>query len=332
MRHDRESAGGPDGDAPDAAFQALVRERYAGNPQALTELGARLLVGRDAPQSAVDGAALIAEAARQGDREAWRYAALLAAAGVGRPQSWPDAFEALGRAAALDDGDAARQIARLCAMGVPNAAHVPAWLAAPSGRTVSESPRLVAYPEFLDADTCAGFIERGTPKLVPARVNDARGGGLKLDPMRTNTAAVFSLVDTDVVMQLVRARIAAVAHVAADALEPPEILHYNVGETYRPHVDFFHPKLPQFADEMRTKGQRIRTCLVYLNDDFDGGETEFARIGIKFRGRRGEALVFHNVTSNGAGDMKTLHTGLPPTRGEKWLLSQWIRSKPQRVA
>jgi hypothetical protein len=30
--------------------------------------------------------------------------------------------------------------------------------------------------------------------------------------------------------------------------------------------------------------------------------------------------------------MNTLHTGLPPARGEKWLFSQWIRSKPQQPA
>ena len=81
---------------------------------------------------------------------------------------------------------------------------------------------------------------------------------------------------------------------------------------------------------MRVKGQRIRTCLVYLNDDFEGGETEFPRLGIKFRGRTGEALVFDNVGPNGVGDMNTVHTGLPPMRGEKWLLSQWMRSKRQK--
>jgi len=30
--------------------------------------------------------------------------------------------------------------------------------------------------------------------------------------------------------------------------------------------------------------------------------------------------------------MDTLHTGLPPTRGEKWLLSQWMRERPQPIA
>jgi hypothetical protein len=318
--------------APDAQFQALVRSRYEGNPQAMTALGARLIVGRDAPQSPLDGAALIAEAAQQGDPDAWRYMAVLAGAGVGRAQSWSDAFAAIEHSAALGDVQAATQLGVMRGMGLTASGHVRDWLAACVPRTVSEAPTLTAYPAFLTPDACGYLIQRATSKLVPAQVNDARGGGLKLDPMRTNTGAVFSLIESDLVIELVRARIAAVAHVEVAALEPVEVLHYAVGETYRQHVDFFHPALPQFADEMRLKGQGIRTCLVYLNDDFEAGETEFPKIGIKFRGRTGEAMVFQNVTANGSGDMKTLHAGLPPRRGEKWLLSQWIRSKPQRIA
>jgi prolyl 4-hydroxylase len=67
---------------------------------------------------------------------------------------------------------------------------------------------------------------------------------------------------------------------------------------------------------------------VYLNDDYEGGETEFPRIGLRFRGKRGDALMFDNVRPSGALDYDTLHAGLPPTRGEKWLFSQWVRSRP----
>ena len=316
---------------PDAEFQALVRQQYAGNPQAMAALGARLIVGKEAPRAPVDGAALIAEAAEQGDPEAWRYVALLAASGVGRAQSWPGAFEALERAASLGSSSAAHELELMRSMGVTSAATAQSWIESAEGRELHAAPRFAAYAGFISPEVCSHLLARAAPKLVPARVNDARGGGLKLDAMRTNTGAVFSLIETDVVIQLIRARIAHAAGVAPGALEPPEVLHYEIGQTYKPHVDFFHPQLPTFREEMREKGQRIKTCLVYLNEDFEGGETHFPKLGLKFRGRPGEALVFENVGANGAGDMNTVHAGLPPTRGEKWLLSQWIRSKPQRV-
>lgn len=316
---------------PDPEFQALVRSRYAGNPRAIGELGARVLVGRDAPQSPADGAALIAEAAQQGDAAAWCHMAVLAATGVGRPHSWADAWHALEQGATLGCESAVRQRELLRTLGL-SPVDVEEWLRPPEAHTVLASPRLIHYPDFLPSSLCGHLLARASAKLEPARVVDARGGGLKRDPMRTNSGAVLSFADGDLIALLVRARIARTAGVAAEALEPTEVLHYAAGETYKPHVDFFHPALPQFADEMRLRGQRVKTCLVYLNDDFAGGETDFPKIGIRFRGQAGEALLFENVLPNGAGDMRTVHAGLPPSSGEKWLLSQWIRSKPQRIA
>ncbi|MEN3351936.1 MAG: prolyl 4-hydroxylase [Betaproteobacteria bacterium] len=317
---------------PDLEFQALVRSRCAGNPKAITELGARLCVGRDAPLAPVDGAALIAEAARQGDAEAWAYMAVLAATGVGRSRSWRDALSALDRATELGDSKALRQQQLLRAMALDSDRDVETWLAGSSGEILFDAPRLVTHAGFLTPALCTYLMERAPSKLVEAKVYDAYAGGLKVDPMRTNKGAVFSLIDTDLIIQLIRARIARAAGVAPEALEPPEILHYAVGERYKPHVDFFHPSLPNFAEQMRLKGQRIKTCLVYLNEDLEGGETEFPKIGVKFRGRIGDALIFQNVQADGTGDLRTLHAGLPPTRGEKWLLSQWIRNKPQPIA
>ncbi len=60
-------------------------------------------------------------------------------------------------------------------------------------------------------------------------------------------------------------------------------------------------------------------------------ETGFAKFSTQFRGQPGAALIFDNVLADGAGDPLTLHAGLPPTAGEKWLLSQWIRERPQPV-
>ena len=67
--------------------------------------------------------------------------------------------------------------------------------------------------------------------------------------------------------------------------------------------------------------------MVYLSEDFEGGETDFPELGFRYRGEKGDALLFWNVTPDGLPDAKTLHAGLAPTRGEKWLLSQWMRRR-----
>lgn len=315
--------------APDPEFQALVREKYADDAAAMTALGARLIVGRDAPRSVVDGVELISTAARRGDPGAWSCLAMLSAAGVGRVQNWEDAWSALERASELGDAHAARQCHVLRECGISSVPDLKLWLKPPAARILRDAPHFVAVRDFLAPPLCGYLMERSAARLIQAQVYDAYRGGLKVDPMRTNKGAAYSLIDTDLVMQLVRARIAQTASVPFDALEPLEILHYSVAERYKPHFDFFHPSLPNYPDEMRLRGQRIRTCLVYLNGDYEGGETEFPRIDFKFRGDVGEAFIFDNVLPDGTGDSSTLHAGLPPASGEKWLLSQWMRNKSQ---
>ena len=37
---------------------------------------------------------------------------------------------------------------------------------------------------------------------------------------------------------------------------------------------------------------RLWTALIYLNEDYEGGETAFVRKGIEVRGQTGDVLVF----------------------------------------
>jgi prolyl 4-hydroxylase len=92
--------------------------------------------------------------------------------------------------------------------------------------------------------------------------------------------------------------------------------------------DFQEPATPALRQEIERYGQRVATLLVYLNDDYAGGETDFPRIPLRYKGARGDALLFANVQPSGALDYDTLHAGLSPTRGVKWVLSQWVRNKP----
>jgi hypothetical protein len=49
---------------------------------------------------------------------------------------------------------------------------------------------------------------------------------------------------------------------------------------------------------------------------------------IEVRGEPGDLLHFHNLRADGIGDRATLHAGMPVIAGEKWLLSQWLRTQP----
>jgi hypothetical protein len=39
-------------------------------------------------------------------------------------------------------------------------------------------------------------------------------------------------------------------------------------------------------------------------------------------------VFFWNVSPAGAVERALLHAGRAPTRGEKWLFSQWVRERP----
>ncbi len=127
-------------------------------------------------------------------------------------------------------------------------------------------------------------------------------------------------------LALVRARIAALTGLPARGMENTKILHYAEGQRFAPHCDYLNPAIA--AESIAEAGQRVATFLVYLNDDFDGAETSFLKLDWRYRGAKGDAILFWNVDETGAPDAATLHEGLAPARGEKWLLSQWIRQAP----
>jgi prolyl 4-hydroxylase len=68
--------------------------------------------------------------------------------------------------------------------------------------------------------------------------------------------------------------------------------------------------------------------LLYLNDDYDGGELEFPHVKIRHRGKTGDAVYFAHVDGNNVPDRMSLHAALPITRNEKFILSQWIHDRP----
>lgn len=189
-------------------------------------------------------------------------------------------------------------------------------------------PRIQSVRQLISADFCAYVIGLAAPYLRRAEVNDV-AGGRGVHRMRTNSAMAFGHGNMDVILRLIDARIAQIAGIPAANQEATGVLRYQPGETYADHYDFIDPKVPLFQAELAARGQRVMTVLVYLNEKYEAGETRFPRLEWNFRGATGDALLWSNVDEHGAPELRTLHIGMPPTRGEKWLLSKWIRDRSQ---
>jgi len=204
-------------------------------------------------------------------------------------------------------------------------------LSAPAPSLLCDLPRIGTVSGFATEEECDWVIGRARPKLQPAMVWDTATQSGKVDPNRSNSALELRVVDMDVVTALLRARISAASGLPEPFFEVPQVMQYQPGQEFKPHFDFLDPNQPGQAADIAQRGQRIVTFLIFLNDDYEGGETEFPKLGIRHRGRKGDALLFANVGRDGLPEMRTLHAGCPPTRGEKWIVSQWIRDRMPAV-
>jgi hypothetical protein len=285
------------------------------------------------------GAQALEQLAASGDAEAAARAAVVAGAGFGRKQDWSAALDWLVAAAELGHSAARAQLGLLAREPAPapeadwralgKAVDVQDWIAARPTKLVVGAPRIGVAERFLEAELCSWFIDRGRPLQTPARVYSPATGGPMQHDTRSNTAAGFTILELDLPMLLIRARIANTLGVPTAFLERFNIFRYKTGQRFSWHMDYLDPTTPQFAQDLARRGQRAATFLVYLNEGFEGGETNFVTIRRSLKGKLGDAVFFHNVDAKGNPDRLTAHEGAAPTAGEKWLLSQFIRDRPQ---
>jgi hypothetical protein len=304
-------------------------------PAAMADLGGRLLIGRDAPVDPARGVDLLRRAMNEGDGEAAALMAVLHGAGAWIPQSWEVALDCLETGARLGSRRARGQLRLLAGAdsgdddwrALRRRADLSPWLSPPNRRVLCDSPRVRMSEGFAPAWVGDWIISQVRGRMRQALMYHGDIKQAVPDPHRTCSDFEYDLVGSDLILILIRNRIAMATGLPVAAMEPPRVLHYVVGQEIKPHFDRINDGIGDYAGT-GYKGDRIVTFLLYLNDNFDGGDLEFPRIGQRFRGRTGDAIYFAHVDQAGAPDRLSLHAGLPILRGEKYILSQWIHDRP----
>lgn len=277
--------------------------------EALFESAAARLRAGDPAESR----ALFARAAAAGSRPAAVIYTNFVAAGVGGAADWPGALALLCELA-RSGRRSARELELIQKMAL-NADGSPASI--PVAMPVSERPWIMRFDALFTPDECRYLAEAAAPMLQPATVVDPATGRQRPDPERVSDGAGFTAPLENPAVHALNRRIAAASGTAVEQGEPLQVLRYRPGGEYRTHLD----AIPGFAN------QRVMTMLVWLNSDYEGGETRFEAPRLSLKGAPGDAILFKNTGREGRPDPASAHCGAPVASGEKFIASRWIRER-----
>jgi len=297
-------------------LQLLQRASETGNADASFELGLWLFHGQLVLRDLRQARTCFKQAADGGNRSAMSIYLSLLGNGIGGERDWPEALRLLGQLSQIGEKLAADQQALLSQISL-NGNGDPTRL--PKGECILDTPKVTLFRGFASPAECSYLAGIAEPSFRLAAVGHVSGGAQQPNQqIRTCDVAAFPWIAEDLVIQAFNRRTAAVSATDAECGEPLQVLRYRPGQQFRPHRDCVEPG----------GNQRMFTMLVYLNEEYTGGETEFLKSGLKVKGSTGDAILFRNADAAGNLDLDSLHAGLPVISGMKLLASRWIRQYP----
>jgi prolyl 4-hydroxylase len=167
-------------------------------------------------------------------------------------------------------------------------------------------PLVWTVPDVFTAAECAKYIAR-IEELGPSAAPISTSRGFVMAPdIRNNTRVMFDdhALAADLFARVkdhVPPSLANMRPVGAN--ERFRCYRYEPGQKFAAHYDG--------AFERNAQERSLLTLIVYLNDDFGGGTTEFLDFEIHARPRTGTALLFQHFL---------LHEGCTVTSGKKYVL------------
>lgn len=169
---------------------------------------------------------------------------------------------------------------------------------------------------FVSSKECSDIIEYcESQDYRRSRIAERRSGIIS-DVVSIKTRSSSSVVLKDrnnpLVAELYR-RCANIEGLPEDSIETIQSVRYKKGQRFRTHFDG-GVGLP-----------RLTTFLLYLNEDFDGGETYFPMLDKAILPKTGSCLRFPSCMSDGRVIWQSEHGGLPVTDGVKYALNIWVR-------
>jgi len=184
--------------------------------------------------------------------------------------------------------------------------------------------KIYEFNDLLNESECNQIISMAKPNLQKSTVLSKD----TISPGRTSSH-VFLKSDTDLLKKIDKI-VFSHLNIPPSHYEELQVVNYKTTQKYNAHYDTCDINDPICIEDTNRFGSlRYATFIIYLNDDFTGGETEFPKHNIKVKPKIGKAVLFFNLNDDNTDRrINSFHGGLPPTTGEKWMCNKWIRLKP----
>ena len=177
----------------------------------------------------------------------------------------------------------------------------------------------VLYRNFITEEEQEYILEKSKDSFSESTVV-GEGGNIKQSNIRQSETAWVP--KDDPVIKNIYERALEKTGLLFENAEDLQVVKYQPGGFYKVHQDAFCDDVAK--KKLDSKGQRKGTFIVYLNDDYEGGGTEFPELGKVFKGNARDALYFRTLDKNGECCDQSLHSGLEVTRGQKMICNMWF--------
>jgi prolyl 4-hydroxylase len=175
--------------------------------------------------------------------------------------------------------------------------------------------------DFLNAQECQEIIKVMETNLKASTVTDPNAD------KSVRTSSTSHLLCTDPVIEKIERKIHGFMGIGLEYGEELQGQRYEIGQEFKQHTDYFDSNATYNLMHM-DRGQRTWTFMVYLDDCEEGGQTRFTRLNFDIKPEAGKVLVWNNQKPDGQGNHFTEHWGMPVIKGQKNIITKWMREKP----
>ena len=188
------------------------------------------------------------------------------------------------------------------------------------GKKPQSDFNLQLIPNFISFDEAAKFVE-----LIDKsdKIDSTIGVDGKVTKNNTRISQTVSLCDCDKIVIDLKRKVAKELDIPFNNIEPVQAQLYGVGGKFDLHQDGFDTNnLIKFG---LASGNRVKTLMIYLNFDLEGGATTFPNVNESFMPFTGTAIRWDNLNDKGEPDIRAKHSGDEVKVGKKYILTFWAR-------